>query len=104
MYAIMETGGKQQKVAPGDKIKVEKVCGKVGDEVKFDKVLMIAKATDEFSAGSPYLEGAQVTAKILEQGKAKKVTVFKYKPKKRIRIKTGHRQPFTLIEIKDIIG
>lgn len=98
MYAIIETGGKQYKVAQGDVIFVEKLDVKEGDEVTFDKVLMAGEGAD-VKVGTPVVEGATVTAKVLKNGKAKKVLVFKMKRKKNERKKRGHRQPFTKIEI-----
>lgn len=101
MYAIVETGGKQYRVEPDSVIKVEKVTGKPGDEVSLTKVLAVEKM-GELKVGQPYVTGASVSAEIQGQGKNKKITVFRYKPKKRIRIKTGHRQPFTTLKVKNI--
>ena len=100
MYAVIETGGKQYKVAEGDIIFIEKVEGAEGDAVKFDKVL--ALGGDNAVFGTPVVEGASVDAKVLAQGKNKKVIVFKYKPKKNYRRKQGHRQPYTQITIEKI--
>ena len=100
MYAIIETGGKQYTVEAGDKIKVEKLDVNEGDNVTFDKVLFVSG--DEPIVGSPYIDGAKVEAKVLAQGKAKKVIVYKYKSKKNERKKNGHRQPYTLVEISGI--
>ncbi|MBS6610944.1 MULTISPECIES: 50S ribosomal protein L21 [Peptoniphilus] len=100
MYAIIETGGKQYTVEAGDKIKVEKLDVNEGDNVTFDKVLFVSG--DEPKVGSPYIDGAKVEAKVLAQGKAKKVIVYKYKSKKNERKKNGHRQPYTLVEISGI--
>lgn len=100
MYAIIETGGKQYVVEAGDKIKVEKLDVKEGDKVTFDKVLFVSG--DEPKVGAPYVDGAKVEAKVLAQGKAKKVVVYKYKSKKNERKKNGHRQPYTLVEISGI--
>ena len=101
MFAIIETGGKQYKVAEGDYLQVEKlVAGKAG-EVVFDKVLLVADG-DKVKTGTPYLEGATVTAKFEEEGRAKKITVIKYKAKTRYRVKNGHRQPFTKVKIEKI--
>src|SRR5690625_6950531 len=93
MYAIIETGGKQIKVTEGQEIQVEKVFGETNDTITFDKVLFIGG--DSVKVGAPFLEGATVTAKINKQGRDKKLTVFKYKPKKNYSRKQGHRQPFT---------
>lgn len=100
MYAIIETGGKQYVVEAGDKIRVEKLDVKEGDNVTFDKVLFVSG--DEPKVGVPYVDGAKVEAKVLAQGKAKKVVVYKYKSKKNERKKNGHRQPYTLVEISGI--
>ena len=100
MYAIIETGGKQYVVEAGDKIKVEKLDVKEGDKVTFDKVLFVSG--DEPKVGAPFVVGAKVEAKVLAQGKAKKVVVYKYKSKKNERKKNGHRQPYTLVEISGI--
>ncbi len=100
MYAIIETGGKQYTVEAGDKIRVEKLDVKEGDKVTFDKVLFVSG--DDAKIGAPYVEGAKVEAKVLAQGKAKKVVVYKYKAKKNERKKNGHRQPYTLVEISGI--
>lgn len=101
MLAIIKTGGKQYKVIPGQKIKIEKLAGQEGDSVDFGEVLLVAK-DNKAQIGQPLVEGAKVSGKILKQDRAKKVIVFKYKPKKRYQVKRGHRQPYTLIEIKAI--
>ena len=101
MYAIIETGGKQYKVAEGDIITVEKLGVEAGQEYTFDKVLVLAKDGD-VRVGAPYVEGAAVTASVIGDGKAKKVIVYKYKPKKGFHKKNGHRQPFTKLQIKSI--
>ncbi|MFH1454500.1 MAG: 50S ribosomal protein L21 [Armatimonadota bacterium] len=102
MYAVIKTGGKQYKVSEGEKIKVEKLNGNVGDSIELNEIISISTDKKSVEIGSPVVEGASVTVKILEQDKDKKVTSFRYKPKKRVRIKRGHRQPFTLIEITKI--
>ena len=101
MYAIIETGGKQCKVAEGDVIKVEKLAVEEGQEYSFDKVLVVAKDSD-VTVGAPYVAGAKVSASVLGEGKAKKVIVYKYKSKKGFHKKKGHRQPFTELQIKAI--
>ena len=101
MYAIIETGGKQYKVAEGDIITVEKISVEAGQEYTFDKVLVLAKG-DDVQIGAPYVQGAAVTASVLGDGKAKKVIVYKYKPKKGFHKKKGDRQPFTKLQIKSI--
>ncbi len=100
MHAIIETGGKQYRVAEGDVIFVEKLEAEEGSEVKFDKVL--ALIGDEVSFGAPYISGAAVTGKVVKQGKSKKIRVYKMKPKKGYRNTKGHRQPYTKVEIGTI--
>ena len=100
MTAIITTGGKQYRVAEGDVIFVEKLDAEEGAEVKFDKVL--ALIGDESKFGAPYVDGAVVTAKVLKQGKSKKIRVYKMKPKKGYRKTQGHRQPYTKVEIGTI--
>ena len=100
MYAIIQTGGKQYKVAVGDEVLVEKLDAAVDAEVEFETLLVADDAGVKI--GTPVLEGVKVKGKVLDQGKAKKVVVFKYKPKKNIRKKQGHRQPFTKVQILSI--
>jgi len=101
MYAILETGGKQYKVAEGDVVFVEKLNANEGDVVTLENVLAFSK-DGNLVIGNPVVAGAKVEAKVLEQGKAKKVVVFKYKSKKDYRKKQGHRQPYTKIVIEKI--
>jgi len=101
MLAIIQTGGKQYLVQPGTKIKIEKINKKEGTEVVFSKVLLLQKGKS-LEIGTPVVKGAKVLGKVIRQAKAKKVIVFKYKPKTRYKIKKGHRQPFTEIEITKI--
>jgi len=103
MLAVIKTGGKQYLVSPGKIIKVEKLKGEEGSEVKFDKVLLVEK-NKKIEVGDPLVKGAQVTGKVIKQGKDKKVISFKYKAKKRYRTKKGHRQPFTEVEILKIVS
>lgn len=103
MYAIIETGGKQYRIVEGDEFRVEKLEGQAGDKIEFDKVLLVSDDSD-LKVGMPLVEGAKVEAEILGQGKADKVISFNYKPKKGVRRKKGHRQPFTLVKINSIIG
>lgn len=100
-FAIIETGGKQYKVTPGQKIKIEKLSEVEGASVKFDKVLLAANG-ESVRIGTPYVNGASVEAKILRQGREKKKIVFKYHSKTRYRKKKGHRQSFTEIQITSI--
>jgi large subunit ribosomal protein L21 len=101
MYAIVETGGKQYKVAEGDVLFIEKLDVEDGAEVIFDKVLLVSKE-DGVVVGSPVVAGATVTAKVLKHGKGKKIIVYKYKAKKNYRRKQGHRQPYTQVQIAKI--
>lgn len=103
MYAIIKTGGKQYRVQEGDNIFVEKLASNVDSEVVFDQVLAVVNDGD-VKVGSPVVEGAKVTAKVLEQGKEKKVLVFKYKAKSDYRRRQGHRQPYTKVVIEKIEG
>lgn len=101
MYAIIETGGKQYRVAAGDKLRLEKIHAEEGEQVSFDKVILLGK-DDGPLIGTPYIDGAVVTAKILEHGKDDKVIVFKYRRKKNYRKFRGHRQQYTLVEFDGI--
>jgi len=103
MYAIIETGGKQYRVQEGDVIFVEKIDAEEGGIVDLSKVLLVSK-DGETKIGKPYVDGAKVEAKVLAHGKARKVVVFKYKPKKNYRKKQGHRQPYTKLQIEKIVG
>jgi large subunit ribosomal protein L21 len=98
MYAIIETGGKQYRVTEGDVLNIEKLLVWPGDEVVFDKVLILGDG-DAVQIGTPYVEAAQVFGKVVENGKGQKVIIFKYKSKKDYRKKQGHRQPYTMVEI-----
>lgn len=100
MYAIIETGGKQIKVEEGQEITVELLRGEEGEEVTFDKVLFVGG--EDSKIGTPYVEGATVTGKIVEHGRGKKIIIFKYKAKKNYRRKQGHRQPYTKVKIEKI--
>ena len=103
MFAVIQTGGKQYKVSEGKKLRVEKLEAEEGKSVVFDKVLLV---NDEKSTkiGTPYVEGAKVEARVLDQGRAKKIIVFRYHAKTRYRKKKGHRQPFTQVEVTKIRG
>lgn len=103
MYAIIQTGGKQYRVQEGDNIFVEKLENDVDSEVVFDQVLAVVNDGD-VKVGSPVVEGAKVTAKVLEQGKEKKIRIFKYKAKSNYRRRQGHRQPYTKVAIEKIEG
>ena len=101
MHAIIETGGKQYKVAEGDTLFIEKLPNEAGDNVTFDKVLAVIDG-DKITVGTPVVEGAKVDASVVKNGKGKKILVFKYKPKKGYRKRQGHRQPYTKVEIGKI--
>ncbi len=100
-YAIVNTGGKQYRVQPGDTIRVESLSGDEGDLIELEDVRMVSDE-GEVTLGSPTVAGAKVTAEILGRGKAKKIIVFKYKAKTRYRRKNGHRQQYTELRITDI--
>ncbi|MFZ5774695.1 MAG: 50S ribosomal protein L21 [Thermodesulfobacteriota bacterium] len=101
MYAIIRTGGKQYQVAPGERVRVEKLAGNVGDTVELSDVLMVADG-DNVTIGQPVVSGAKVMARIVEQDRGKKVLVFKRKRRKGYRVMNGHRQDYTALEIKEI--
>ena len=101
MYAIIETGGKQYAVTPGQRIRIEKIDGEVGGEVELERVLLVGD-DENVDVGTPVVSGAKVTGKILSHGKAKKVIVFKMQKRKNYRRKQGHRQIFTEVEVTDI--
>ena len=101
MYAVIQTGGKQYRVAPGDMLKIEKLDGNVGDSIAFDKVLLTSDG-ENVNMGKPYLEDTKVYGSIARQGRDRKIIVFKYKRRKGYRKKHGHRQSFSLIKIDNI--
>lgn len=103
MYAVIETGGKQYRVQEGDVLTIEKLNVEAGDKVTFDKVLVLAEEGN-LKVGTPYVEGAAVTGEVVENGKGKKVIIFKYKAKKDYRKKQGHRQPYTMVKIESLGG
>jgi large subunit ribosomal protein L21 len=100
-YAIVETGGKQYRVQVGDVLSVEKLDGETGAEVTLDRVLLVGGNGDT-KVGTPVVEGASVAATIADQYRGEKIVVFKYKPKKNYRRKTGHRQSLTKLQITGI--
>jgi large subunit ribosomal protein L21 len=101
-FAIIKTGGKQYKVSPGQKIKIEKIDAQESKGVVFNEVLLIDDGKN-VAIGMPTVKGAKVEGKVLEQGRADKVIIFKYKSKKRYQVKRGHRQPYSLVEITKIV-
>jgi large subunit ribosomal protein L21 len=98
MLAVIKTGGKQYLVKEGDKIKIEKIGKAAGEEVEFNEVLLLEK-NGKVEIGNPVLTNHKVIGKVIEEGKEKKITVLKYKRKTRYKVKKGHRQPFTRVEI-----
>ena len=100
MFAVIQTGGKQYRVAEGDRLRVEKLAGDVGATVTFDKVLLVAG--DAVKVGTPLVSGAKVSAQIVAQDRDKKVIVFKFRRRKNYRRKQGHRQPFTELKITGV--
>ena len=103
MFAVIETGGKQYKVKEGDIVFVEKLNCEEGSSVTFDKFIAVSSDAG-FKVGTPYVEGATVTANVVKNGKAKKIYVFRYKAKKNEKKKIGHRQPFTKVQITAVNG
>lgn len=103
MYAVIKTGGKQYRVASGDKVKVELLTGEVGDQVTFDQVLLVSDG-DNITVGSPFVDGGKVTATVKNHGRAKKITIVKFRRRKHYRKQMGHRQHFTEVEINDIVA
>ena len=111
MYAVFKTGGKQYRVEKGERLRVEKLPGNVGDTISFGEVLMIGglpgaepQAPGAIKLGSPLVAGAKVDAKIVAQDRDKKIIVFKFRRRKNYRRKNGHRQPFTALEITNVAG
>jgi len=102
MFAIIETGGKQYKVKPGDVIEVELLPVADGDAIELERVLLVADG-DEVKVGTPVVAGARVKATAIKEVKGRKEIVFMYRPKKRIRQKTGHRQKYTQLRVDEII-
>jgi len=103
MYAILETGGKQYKVKPGDLVEVEKLPGAAGDAIELGRGLMVADG-DQVTIGTPLVEGAKVVGEVVDQHRGPKIIVFKYKAKVRYRRKTGHRQSLTTVRVTEIQG
>ncbi len=103
MYAVIKTGGKQYRVEEGDRLRVEKLAGNVGDSVTLGEVLLVGRG-DGVKVGNPLVGGAKVEAKLVAQGRSPKIIIFKFRRRKNYRRKTGHRQPFTALEITGISG
>src|SRR5260370_11387260 len=103
MYAIVETGGKQYRVKPGDTVAVERLTGEPGESLDLDRVLLVAGDGDQARVGSPGVDGAIVRAEVVEHIRGEKIIVFRYKSKVRYRRKTGHRQALTRLRVTDIL-
>ncbi len=101
MYAVIETGGKQYRVNEGDIVRIEKLVADVGSEVSFDRILMVGEGSD-LLVGTPLVDGAQVSARVVEQDRHRKIIVFKMKRRKNYRRKQGHRQDYTGVRIEKI--
>jgi large subunit ribosomal protein L21 len=103
-FAVIETGGKQYRVAVGDTVKIEKIKGEIkeGDAIVFDKVLLVDNGTDSTDIGTPYINGAKVSGTLVQIGRNPKITVIKYKQKSRYFKKNGHRQPYFKVKIDKI--
>ena len=102
MYAVIKTGGKQYRVAQGDKLRVEKLAGNVGDAISLGEVLLVGSG-EGVKIGKPIVGGAKVEAKIIAQDRGEKIIIFKFRRRKNYRRKSGHRQPFTALEITGLV-
>jgi large subunit ribosomal protein L21 len=103
MYAIVQSGGKQYRVQPGDELDLDLMAADEGSTVELDRVLMVSDG-DKVQIGAPLVSGAKVVAEVIGEHKGKKIEVFRYKPKVRYRRHTGHRQPYTRVKINEIVG
>ena len=103
MYAVIESGGKQHRVEPGEVLKLEKLAAAEGEIINFDKVMMIGEGSD-IKIGAPYVEGGKVTAEVVSHGRGDKVTIIKMRRRKHYRRQAGHRQSYTQVKITDISG
>ena len=103
MYAVIKTGGKQYKVAPGDTLRVESLAGDVGAQVSFDQVLLIADG-DKQTVGNPLVKGGKVAAEVVKHGRGDKIRIIKHRRRKHYHKEQGHRQHFTEVKITDIVG
>lgn len=102
MYAIIENGGKQYKIEEGKKVKLEKLSGAEGDEVRIERVIAV-NTGESMLLGTPYVTGAYINGKVVAQGRNKKITIFKHKRRKDYKVKKGHRQPFTEMLVEKIV-
>lgn len=102
IYAVIESGGKQYSVSAGQTLDVELIPQDVGSDIELDRVLLVSEA-NKVIIGQPVIDGAKVKATVVEHGRGKKITVFKYKSKTRYRVKTGHRQSYTRLAINEIV-
>lgn len=102
MYAVIQTGGKQYKVQPGDTVFVEKLTGNPGDAVEFDSVLLLAD-DEQVAVGAPHIDGAKVTGEIVDHGRGEKLIVYKFQRRKNYRNKNGHRQSYTAVKINQVV-
>jgi large subunit ribosomal protein L21 len=103
MYAIIEDGSHQFRVREGDRIRVDRRDGKAGDELVFSKVLLITEQNGNPTIGTPAVDGARVVAKIVNQFKAKKIIIQKFRRRKNVRRRNGHRQPYTMVQITSVV-
>ncbi len=103
MYAVIESGGKQYRVQPGDTVVLEKLPGLPGDKIEFDKVLLVS-SDESVAIGRPIVDGARVSGQIVEQGRGQKLTVYKFKRRKNQRKRNGHRQAYTAVAINTVVG
>ncbi len=103
MYAVVKTGGKQYKVAAGEKLKIEQIAADVGQEIVFDQVLAVGQG-DQLQIGAPVIAGASVKATVVAQGRHDKVRIFKMRRRKHYQKRQGHRQNYTEVEISSIVG
>ena len=101
MFAVFESGGKQHRVSEGDVIRIERLSGEPGQSVEFDRVLLVSEGED-VTVGTPYVDGGKVTAEVMEQGRADKIRVIKFKRRKNYLRRSGHRQQFTRVRITGI--
>ncbi len=104
MYAVIESGGKQHRIVPGEKLKLEKLAVEAGQTIAFDKVLLVATEAGGVQVGAPYVAGAKVVATVVSHGRGPKITIIKFRRRKNYRRKQGHRQDFTEVQIQEIVA